>query len=109
MFKLAESYQSTTGANVFGAMSPPELREQWPALAAVMEGIYSPDGKQCELPPCTVQLFCELGKLKFCLSPKTGNRIAFGSVSDPSKGMDGLERALQDGHFEWKNRGRKSS
>jgi len=53
-------------------------------------------------PPATILLFPEGGKLKFCVKPKFGGLVAFGTVQDPSKGMAGLDEAIAAGHLEWK-------
>lgn len=53
-------------------------------------------------PPATILLFAEGGKLKFCIKPKQGGLVAFGTVSDASRGLYGVDKAIADGDLEWK-------
>jgi len=54
--------------------------------------------------PCTVMMFVEGSKLKFCLSPKFSSSVAFGVIPDPDKPFHSMEAELNLGHFEWKHR-----
>lgn len=83
------------------------MPDQWPALSAVLAGVRTADGLKWELSPCTVSLFADCGKLKFCLSPKEGLKVAFGTIERAGEGLDGLEQALQAGHYEWKTSRRR--
>lgn len=53
-------------------------------------------------PPATILVFAEGGKLKFCIKPKQGGLVAFGTVEDASRGLHGVDKAIADGHVEWK-------
>lgn len=105
MSKLAESYRSHVQSATQDGPQVQALRDEYPLVVEAMRGVVG-DETTPTLWPCTVMLFLEGDQLKFCLNPKSGNRVAFGSVADASKGLLGVEQALFDGHFEWKARGR---
>lgn len=106
MSKLAESYRSHVSSATSDGPQVQALREEFPSIVEAMRGVVG-DEQTPTLWPCTVMLFLEGDTLKFCLNPKSGNRVAFGTVSDASKGLQGVEQALRDGQFEWKARGRQ--
>ena len=81
------------------------LAEQFPAVAWVLAG--RPKGHEAgEMPPQTIMLFFDSGKLKFCFSAKHTLRVAFGTIEDASKPLECLEKAICEGSYEWKNRRR---
>jgi len=81
------------------------LRGAFPALAEVLLGIPSTKDS-IGRPACKILLFCEADKLKFMLSPVTGDLVAFGTLPDPTGGFEAIEAELLAGHFEWKKRRR---
>jgi hypothetical protein len=85
------------------AQVPEAIVADLPALASVLGGVYSTDGSTCEVPPASVILFAELGKLKFCIHPKRGTKVAFGTLSHPERGFQCLNDEIEAGNFEWKN------
>lgn len=87
-----------------GPAIPAGFLDQWPMIAQVMGGIHSADGQQWLLWPCTISLWFDCGVLKFCLSPKCGPKVCFGSIKRYAEGLDGLEQALTNGDCEWKTR-----
>lgn len=97
-----------TGRNGSDALSS-EFREAYPTLAAVLCGEREGEGAGSEAPRATLNLFEEGGKLKFCILPKEGNQIAFGTIPDPVKGFDAIEVELAAGRFEWKKASRRVS
>lgn len=103
MSKLVQSYSTSSPANGEDTPFLAALREEYPELATCLRGTKNVDG-QCVLPPCTLMLFLDGDRIGFCLSPKAGTRVAFGSLSDPSKGLAGVESEIAAGHFEWKNK-----
>jgi len=103
MSKLIQSYSSAADHNGEDTPFLTSLREEYPELAQAMKGTKNIEG-QMLLPPCTLMLFLDGDRLGFCLSPKNGNRVAFGSVPDPAKGLGGVEAEIAAGHFEWKNK-----
>jgi hypothetical protein len=106
MSKLVSSYRAHVDAKTQDGPQVMALRDEFPAIVEAMKGVCDEGGQQVVW-PCTVMLFLEGDTLKFCLNPKSGSRVAFGSVLDASKGLHGVEQAISDGNFEWKARGRK--
>lgn len=103
MSKFAESFRSHTTPGAAESQAVAELRDECPELASILGGSRNSMGGW-EVPPCTVMLFVEGDRLKFCLSPQTGNRVAFGVLKDPTKGLLSLEEELVKGAYEWKAR-----
>ena len=105
MSHLNQSYvQSKQFAGELPA-APKAFREAFPALAEALEGIPTQDGLT-GVPPCTVMVFLESPRLKFCLSPQSGDRVAFGVLDEPERGLASLNNAIAEGRFEWKRRGK---
>lgn len=103
MSKLVQAYSTSVSPNGDETPFLIALREEFPELTQAFKGTKNVEG-QVVLPPCTLMLFLDGDRLGFCLSPKTGLRVAFGSVPDPAKGLAGVEAELAAGHFEWKNK-----
>lgn len=103
MSKLVQSYASGASSNGEDTPFLAALRDEYPELAAALRGTKNVEG-QCLIPPCTLMLFLDGERIGFCLSPKAGSRVAFGSLPDPSKGLAGIEAEIAAGHFEWKNK-----
>lgn len=77
------------------------FRDEFPLIWSIFEGrpyTATDPGR----PPATIILCAEGGRLKFVVKPKHGGMVAFGTILDPSKGLQGLEDALQRGDLEWK-------
>lgn len=103
MNSFVKSYFSQDGD---GQRSSPEVQAilaEWPNLGEALLGGRDPDGKEA-VPPITLMLFLEGDKLKFCLNPKWGAKVAFGTIPDASKGLEAVEAELAAGRFEWKKR-----
>lgn len=81
------------------------LAEDYPATAWALAG-RPKDHEAGAESPATIMLFFDSGKLKFCISPKVGLGVAFGSIDDPTQPMASIERAIANGKYEWKNRKR---
>jgi hypothetical protein len=81
-----------------------EFAAEFPEINNVFRGVRADDGLSWQVWPATLNLFPGDGKLKFCISPKAGSKIAFGTVDDPTKGLGGVEAAIAAGHYEWKGR-----
>lgn len=101
--KFRASYSQVSVPRGGCEVVPPEFREEFPQLSEVLGGIPAA-GDDEALPRHSVILFLEGGRLKFCLSNRGSQRCAFGTVEDPAKGLAGVELALAEGHYEWKNR-----
>lgn len=107
MSSVSSTYQASGPAGSTAPTVPAGMSDQWPALCAVLAGVRTADGLKWELSPCTISLFADCGKLKFCISPKEGLKVAFGTIDRVSDGLDGLEHALEQGHYEWKTSRRR--
>lgn len=103
MSNFVKSYMSQDGDGQLSSPNIVALREDYPNLTEALLGAKGPDGK-IAIWPSTLMLFLEGDVLKFCLSPKVGDKVAFGTILDPSKGLLGIEQALESGKFEWKKR-----
>jgi len=106
MSKFRESYVATDSSNVRSAPALLGLRDEYPTLADALLGSAGTDGGPA-VPACTLMVFVEADKVKFCLNPKYGDRIAFGTLTEPEKGLAGIEWEMAEGRFEWKKRGKK--
>jgi hypothetical protein len=99
-----ESFDVATDERVDAPKIPVEFSERFPELGSLFGGRLNPDNGRVEVPPATITLFFEVSRLKFCVHPRTGHRIAFGSVREALDGLVGVEEALKLGHYEWKAR-----
>lgn len=108
MSKLIQSYSTSVNKSAEDDPLILALREDYPELTNALCGTKNVEG-QCVMPPCTLMLFLNEGRLGWCLSPKTGSKVAFGTVSDPSKGLACVESEIAKGNFEWKQSPRKRS
>jgi len=104
MSKLKDSYSSHAASLSETPASLQAISDEFPSLVEALVGIRGED-KLWELPPCTIMIFLEGDRVKFCLNPKSGPRVAFGTVDDLSKGLSALEKSLSEGNYEWKARG----
>lgn len=84
------------------------LSEEWPAIAWMLSGRPKdhPEGQES---PATLMVFFDSGRLKFCIAPKVGLGVAFGTIKDPSNPLGSIEAALRAGDYEWKNTNRNRS
>lgn len=106
MSSFVKSFISQDGGEQRLSPEISAFHDEFPELCDAMLGAKDPDGKQA-IPPVTLMLFVEGDKVKFCLSPKYGDKIAFGTLVGAEKGLSGVEQAIKAGQFEWKKRGRK--
>lgn len=96
-----------------GALSDPynrpvvseEFAKRFPNLCELFQGSFSEEERVWKIYPCTLTIFVEGGRLKFCVHPRHGTQVAFGSCQDGTGGFSEIEQSLDLGHFEWKNRG----
>ncbi len=102
MSKLLQSYSVSATASSEDDPAVVAMREEFPELTKAMLGTKTVEGT-CLMPPCTLMVFLNDGRLGWCLSPKTGSKVCFGTVPDPSKGMSCIEAEIVKGNFEWKN------
>jgi hypothetical protein len=99
------------GANHVGSQEvgqvllPIGLSENFPEVAQVFRGDFNQETGFWKIPPASITLFVEGGRLKFVVNPGGFGQVCFGTVKDASKGLEGVNSALQVGDCEWKRRG----
>jgi hypothetical protein len=106
MSTYRESYAKGASQAGFSRFVSEEFEQEFPMVSNVFAGEYDADGKTCIVPSASIVLFAEAGKLKFCITPRVGNRVAFGTCDDPVKGLASVEQALARGNYEWKSKGK---
>lgn len=89
-------------AEAFGG----SVYEAYPNLCDSFLGRKNEVGQWCP-GPATLMVFCEAGKMKFCLSPKYHHSVCFGTVDDLEDVAGSVERSLHSGACDWKPRGGK--
>jgi hypothetical protein len=109
MSSYRESFNASINGNSIAGSLPEEFAQSYPTLATVLCGEPATEACPKGVPPGTVSIFSDGGKLKFCISPKIGANIAFGCFSDPVKGLDDLELQLSQGRFEWRRGSKRTS
>jgi len=76
--------------------------EKFPLLSALLAGIGNADGKTWQSPPHTLTLWLEGSILKFAAGSGDDQPKLFGTTGGLSEGLEGIEKALKDEHYEWK-------
>ncbi len=84
------------------------LHDEYPNLAWALNG-RAKNHEAGPMNPCTLNLFLDNGRLKWCLSLKWSSKCCFGTCPDPSKPLAAVEAALIKGELEWKSSGRRPS
>lgn len=79
--------------------------EAFPEISAIFSGDFNSETGFWRIPPASITLFAEGGRLKFCINPQGFGQVCFGTVQDANEGLEGVQRAIRDGHCEWKPRG----
>lgn len=97
-----ESFWSGQSQNGKAATLPLDFKAKYPTLAEVLEGEGTGTKENPATPACSVVLFAEGDRLKFCITPRVGNRVGFGCVREAVRGLEGLESELSGGSVEWK-------
>lgn len=110
MSLLASSFAATGDSDDGRKALEQLIRGRWPNVADCLFGVVSAEeGSPC-LPPCSVILFVEAGALRFCLCPANRRERGHGSISEPLKGLDGLEDDLSKNGVRWSSpRNKRSS
>lgn len=109
MSSYEESWRESLNGHSTGGALPLEFSEAYPALSSILQGMPETTSGRVAVPPATVSIFADGGKLKFCISPKKGPSVAFGCLADPCKGLDDLELQLSQHRFEWRKGSRRMS
>ncbi len=84
---------------------PEGFAAAFPEVSNIFRGSFNQETGFWKIPPASLTLFLEGGRLKFVANPRGFGHVCFGTVSDAARGLDGVEQALVDGHCEWKLRG----
>jgi len=81
------------------------FREKFPEVSAVFSGSIKEGTTFWAVPPASITLFVEGGRLKFVINPAGFGQVMFGTILDALTGLEGVDSALRQGHCEWKRRG----
>jgi hypothetical protein len=81
------------------------LAESYPAIAWLLAG-RSKEHAAGEMSACSIILFFDSGKLKFCATPRHGVECAFGSVTNVGDVLGSIEAFIVEGKLEWKTKRR---
>jgi len=80
-----------------------KLASLYPGIAQVLKG-RSKEENGGVLPPCTIMLSLDAGVIKFCVSPKFGAHVCFGTIDDATKLLHSLDKAIQANKVDWRPR-----
>lgn len=98
MSALVDSYNRSLTNDYRLRVLNDEFKHDFPALADVLCGVLSEDGKTLSLPPCKLTIWADAGNLSVCLLPTVGSRKAFLSLgSGLGDAWTALNEALGDG------------
>jgi len=101
MSSLHDSYRAALNGSTGLTADLEAFAAEFPHVWEIFRGI-PPTGDDPGRPPATILIFAEGGRLKFCIKPKFGGLVAFGTVADASQGLLGVDQAIKDGDIEWK-------
>jgi hypothetical protein len=96
------SFETARSGNGHAASLHASFVEKFPTLSEILQGSPAEGEGTFPVPAASIVIFSEGGMVKFCITPRIGNRVAFGVWKDPEDGLDALERILERGDFEWK-------
>lgn len=77
------------------------LAEEFPRIAWLLAG-RDKSHEAGGMPPFSLILFFDGGRLKFCFSSKQAREVAFGTVERPNVVLASIEASLADEKIEWK-------
>jgi hypothetical protein len=105
-----EGYRGTASPAVGHDQAVRCLRDRFPLIGQILAGI-SGASVADSVPPATIMVFLEGGRVKFAVAPKWGNAVAFGTCPEDCQDVgEGIERVLKAGGLEWRpRRGRTST
>lgn len=101
MSKWRERYKSAKEKPARGGPGAASY-EELPELSEAMAGIPTSDGKGWECPPQSLTIWLEGPYAKFCLGSEGSDIKTFGTFPELSEGLQGVEKALNDGKCETK-------
>lgn len=109
MYDFRTGFRAAAIGSEGNAVAVAALATRHPTLALAIQGTVGADASST-VPAITVMIFAEAGRLKFCLRPKWGSAVAFGTLPGISGVEEELEHALVHGELEWRStRGRAST
>lgn len=97
-----ESFSRSEPTNGAATQLELDMRKRWPTVADALFGVTIAGNASASFPSCSIILFVEGDRLKYCLTPQGKDRVAFGTISTPLDGLDGLESSLAAGDFAWR-------
>jgi len=103
MSKFRTRYGQAVSRRGIVELAPHEFRESYPALSEALSGAPAGDGMDAMFPH-TVMIFLEGGRLKWCLNASQANAVGFGTVEDPSKPLESIDRAIAEDRIDWRVR-----
>jgi hypothetical protein len=80
-----------------------KLAAIYPGIAQILRG-RGKEEKGGALPPCTIMLSLDGGSVKFCVSPKYGAHVCFGTIDDVTKLLHCLDKAIISNKVDWRPR-----
>ena len=79
------------------------LKELYPGIAQVFLG-RTKEMKGGVFPPCSIILSLDGDLVKFCVSPKYGAHVAFGTIEDVTQILECLDAAIRANKVDWRPR-----
>lgn len=107
MSSYDDLYSEDVGAADFAGSMPEDFLKRYPNLGMALLGCPDAKNKQRSIPPASVSFYWRDGHLGFCVAPKNGPKVIYGTFEDPSAGFRGIEDALSSGRCEVKPNNRK--
>lgn len=77
------------------------LKVEFPEITAAIQGDPEFPGKKGAMPPLTLMIYSQDGRLRFSLSNRDYPRSFFGSVKDCQHVLESIEYALMTGEGDW--------
>jgi len=101
MSKWRDRYKSAASSPERGGQAAGDL-ERYPILSEAMGGVPGTATGTWEVPPQSLTIWFEGPWVKFCLGSDRSDVKTFGSFQGFDMGLDGVEKALDDGKCETK-------
>jgi hypothetical protein len=80
-----------------------KLASLYPGIAQVLKG-RTKEQKGGVFPPSSIIISLDGGSIKFCVAPKYGAHVAFGTIDDVTKLLHSLDAAIQKNKVDWRPR-----
>jgi hypothetical protein len=82
-----------------------DFKDKYPEVSAAFSGSVKEGSDFWAVPPASITLFVEGGRLKFVVNPQGFGQVMFGCLQNALDGLEGVDEAIRQGHCEWKRRG----